>query len=805
MSEQVVGIVSPEFINQEQNKPMGAREFVLRYLKYLPWLAISAAIALIFAYVKIRYSNPIYHIQSSLLINNDQSNPGGKDEKLQELFLFKPSVNMQNEIEILKSRPLIQRVVRDLGLQTFYYNKGNVRSTMLYNDAPISLVIVSMEDSSKGLSFSINMLNDQEFMLNKETSKHHFGDIVKVTNGSCIIFRQLRIRPENFQTKEFNVSYYPLLKAAENIISNLKIVQANELATILTLSFETENIPMGEDILNTIMSVYDSTIVEDKNRISDNTQQFIKKALDTLKIELAHVEGKLSKFMEKNQAYNLDEQSKAYLNLAGESAKTSTEQDVQLRVLNFLTDYISDTQYAHKLVPTDLGIQEPSVAQLINVYNQLQLQRAANLETSTPNNPYIKSFDVSLDEVRRNLKEALGNVKQSYLIAQKKLAQKDQELQGKINAIPGMSMQFVNIGREQKILEDLVSFLLNKQLETSISSASTISNSRVIEPALGNVKPVKPNKNSLYTTYLIIGLVIPVGLITVFELLSDKVNNRVEIERATHAPILGEIGHSEDSKALVVTRNSRRFIAEQFRIIRTNLQYVIGKKEKPIIMVTSSFSGEGKSFISTNIGAVIALAGRKTVIMEFDIRKPKILSSLELKRKLGITNYIIGKATIDEIIIPVEGVENLYVIPCGPIPPNPAELLLDPRLGELMKEVRNNFEVVIMDTAPVGLVSDAITLGQFADCTLYIVRRGHTVRRLLGLIEELYTTKKLPAVSIILNDIKLESGYYGGYYGGYGYYGYGYGHEGGYFEKEAGHTRKSPIRRFRRWWSQWFS
>jgi capsular exopolysaccharide synthesis family protein len=284
--------------------------------------------------------------------------------------------------------------------------------------------------------------------------------------------------------------------------------------------------------------------------------------------------------------------------------------------------------------------------------------------------------------------------------------------------------------------------------------------------------------------------------------MSDKVSNRMEIQKATDAPILGEIGHSEDVKTLVVTTNSRRFIAEQFRIIRTNLRYITGRNETPVILVTSSFSGEGKSFISTNMGAVMALAGKKTVVMEFDIRKPKIISGLDLKRKMGITNYIIGSASFDELPVKVEGVDNFYVIPCGPIPPNPAELLLSPRLAELIQYAKRNFEVVILDTAPIGLVSDAINLAAFADCTIYIVRRGHTPRRLLGLVNDLYVNKKLPALSILLNDVKADGGQYGGYYGGYGYYGYGYNKNGGYIEDNK--LEKGFVNRIRHTLTRWF-
>jgi capsular exopolysaccharide synthesis family protein len=348
-------------------------------------------------------------------------------------------------------------------------------------------------------------------------------------------------------------------------------------------------------------------------------------------------------------------------------------------------------------------------------------------------------------------------------------------------------MQLLNKERQQKILEDLYSLLLQKKLEISLSSASTISNSKVVEPAIASGVPVSPDTKKIYTLYLAMGLLIPIGFIALKELLQDKVRGKVDVEKNTTVPIIGEIGHSEDNNSLVVKHNSRSLISEQFRIIRTNLQYVIKGVEKPVILITSSFSGEGKSFISTNMGAVMALSGKKTVIMEFDIRKPKIVSGLDLKRKMGITNYIIGKASFQELLVKVEGVDDLYVIPCGPIPPNPAEILLDKRLDDLMKEVIEHFEVVIMDTAPIGLVSDATNLARYVNTSLYIVRQGYTFRKQLGMIEEIYTNKQLPRLGLIINDVKAEGGYYGGYYGGgYGYYGggYGYGHNSGYFEDE---------------------
>ena len=300
-------------------------------------------------------------------------------------------------------------------------------------------------------------------------------------------------------------------------------------------------------------------------------------------------------------------------------------------------------------------------------------------------------------------------------------------------------------------------------------------------------------RRNIQLLHFFIGLLVPALFIFILELLDDKISTRLDIVRLTNAPVLGEVGHSYSKTTLMVTPNNRGVIAEQFRILRSNLQYVLTKSKNPDILITSTSSGEGKSFVSTNIGAVMALAGKKTIILEFDVRKPKILSQLNIPKKAGLTNFMLGKARPEDLPIPVQGSPNLFVLACGPVPPNPAELLLDTKLNELFTWLRNNFDAVVMDTAPVGMVSDAMTLSKFADATLYIVRQGHTFKKQIGLIQEFHENGKLPKVSIVLNDVKIRTGY--GYYG-YGRYGYGkgYGYNSGYFDEET-----PPPSIFERW------
>lgn len=811
MSEQHNGIASPapSFQKADLNRPLDLRELIFRYLKYLPWVLVCVALALIMAKVKIRYSIPIFRVQASLLIKDDHDIPtGGKEgDKFNELFMFRSSTNLSNEIQILKSRPLLMRVAKDLGLQTEYQNNGNIRSTILYGDLPFHMQILQQPDSVRPFSLSIEAKGNNQFLLNDDKTPHQFGDPFLFQGNQLVLVRDNAVNLKNFSALKFSINWSPLLMVGEALGGNIKIVQVNNDATILTLSQETPNVTLGEDILNTIMAVYDTMIVEDKNRIAYQTLRFIDNRLDTLKHELGNVEGSLRIFMENTQAFNIEDQSKVYMENLMKSSDDRTEQEIRMNVVDWLLKYIDDAQNNYKTVPVNLGIVEPSLEQLIVEYNRVQLEREAMLKTVPRGNQLVVTMEGSIEKLRKNIYEVLLSVKQAYVIARNKLLENESQVKSSLISLPRKSMQALNIERQQKILEDLYSFLLQKKLETTISSASTISNSKVIEPALGGNVAVKPDAKLLYISYALFGLIIPLSIIAVFEMLNDKVNSRTEIEKATQTPILGEVGHSDDSQTLVVTQNSRSFISEQFRIIRTNLQYIIGKKENPAILVTSSFSGEGKSFISTNLGAVMALTGKRTVIMEFDIRKPKILSGLDLKRNMGISNYIIGKASFEELPVAVEGVENLYVIPCGPIPPNPSELLLSPRLTQLMEEVKENFDVVIMDTAPVGLVSDAINLGQFADCSIYIVRNRYTIRRLLSFVDELYIHKKLPPMSILLNDIKLDGGLYGGYYGSYGYgtgYGYGQGHRSGYFENEGRKKKGGLSNRIRESWKRLF-
>jgi capsular exopolysaccharide synthesis family protein len=775
------------------------RELLLKYLHYLPWIALSVFLMLLFAYIKLRYATPIYKVNSKILVKKNSNPYSNSNEKFDDIFMMQSnSNNLVDEVEIIKSRFMAARVVRALDLQKQYYNKGKIRASAVHpKDMPFLLEISDATDSTESISYIVIAVNEKQFKLNQDPTLYSFDSLIDKHSYKFKLART-KLSLKNFVSNVFIVNSVPLIDIAGDLSGSILANQGEYNSNVISIGYETENIRLGEDIVNNYMSEYQKSGLEDKKQIAVNTLAFIDTQLVAAKSGLGTVEKNLQSFQEQNQIFSPELQSKLFIDEMSETNKQSVEFGMKLKIAEYLQNYISDKRYQYKLVPSSLGIEEPSLIALISEYNKAQLERETSIKLTPAGNPFIQNMDVAIEKLRKDILESLMHVGKTYQMAIQEISKKGSNVDLQIQKLPKRQKELLEVVRQQKILEELYSYLLQKKLETSIASVSTISNIKVLEYARASGLPVSPNRQSLYVLFFVIGLAIPLGIIFLKEVLNDKVKTKADIERVTTTPVLGEIGHAEESGALVVTQNNRQYIAEQFRIIRSNLQYIIPKQDKPVMMVTSSFSGEGKSFITTNLGAVLAVSGKKTVILEFDIRKPKIMDGLGLKERKGITNYIVGNLNIQEIIYPVPGVENLFVIPCGPVPPNPAEMLLDAKVVTLFQELKRLYDIVIIDTAPVGLVSDALTLGQFANAAVYIVRHNYTLKKQLGLVDNLYKSGKLPHMSIVINDVSV---------GGGGYYGYGYGHNYGYGYRQGSNVGHSGYfengKRKNSWWQFW--
>ncbi|HQV54649.1 MAG: polysaccharide biosynthesis tyrosine autokinase [Chitinophagaceae bacterium] len=758
------------------------RDVFYKYVRFLPVFILSVALALFGAYAYLRYTTPIYSTGSTMIIKSDQQQ--SKSNKFDDIFGGGKGVNIQSEMEVLKSRGLMTRVVQKQNLQYNYYVKGNIKTINIYKTGPFIIQHEELTDSLKPFTLKIKFNNEKEFKVNNDNVSVPFGKRFKNQYGT---FRLIR-NPLSGISKDYVVEYTPTSAAAGRFASAIMVApKATASAGILKISMEGTNPNQCADVVNQLMDEYGDYSKELKNKTSDQMINFITDRMDTLGIELEIAQNNLLSYIEQNKLIDIEGQTSGYFENISAADKSINEELLKMNTADFIESYLKDKKnvYGAVVVPSSLGLNDATLNELVGGYNALQIKRQELLDGNVPlNNPAVKETNGQIEKLRESLLENLSNIKRSYTKTIEALRKNSGAAQGQLQIIPYKAKRYNELKREVDNKQVLYNVLQEEKEKTAISRASTIENSQIVEKAYVASVPIKPNRRSIQIMALLLGLVVPAVFIFGAELLNDKVTTRFDVEKITDAPILGEIGHSYSEKVMIVNKTTRSMVAEQFRIIRSNLQYVIGKEERFTLLITSSFSGEGKSFLSTNVGAVLALADKKTVILEFDIRKPKVLSGLRMEKGPGLTNFLIGKNDdLGSLIQKVPETENLYVLGCGPIPPNPSELLLSEKVDELFAWLKKEFDVVIVDTAPVGMVSDAQTLSKFCDSTLYMVRQGHTFKKQITLIDEFYTQKKLPKVAVVINDVKLKTGY--GYYG-YGRYGYGYGYGyGSYYEEET--------------------
>lgn len=776
--------------NKSELWNLSIKDLFYKYVRFLPLFLLSVAICLFLAFAYLRYTTRVYSATGSMLIKSEpQQRPNNDITAILEGENTRTE-NIQNEIEVLKSRPLMQRVVKKLNLEFEYIAQGKIKDYNIYKQGPFIAEALKIKDTLSSFSMGIKFFNDHQFRVDNSPTLFTWDSLFENEHG---VFT-LKKRTPAIANTEYTVTWHPTESVAGAYAGGVRVNPKTPGTTILSINIQTTNAQLAADIVNKLMIEYDSMTVEQSNFSNRKTLEFIEGRMDNMNRELDTLQIKFLKYKQQHNLFDIEKQLPNIFQTYSEAEKQADLEDFKMTEAKDISAYLSDKKNQYSTAtPSTILLEDMSLRELITSYNSMQLQRQALLDGHTPSsNPLVKEAEGQIEQLRLKLMENLNNIRLNQVSKINRLRSQSGSAQSTLKALPLELKEYVEMERQINAKQTLYSLLQGKEEETSIKIAQTPSISTVLDQAYASTEPVKPNKRTIQILAILVGIGLPALLIFIGEVLNDKINTRFDIERLTQAPILGEIGHSFADNTLIVNKTSRTMVAEQFRIIRSNLQYVVNKPDKSVILVTSSFSGEGKSFVSTNMAAVLALAGKKTIILEFDIRKPKVLSGLHITKRPGITNYLMGKATLDELITQVPEYESLNVLACGPIPPNPSEMLLDQKVAELFREIGERFEVIVIDTAPVGMVSDALTLSKFADCTLYLVRQGHTFKKQVALIDELYRESKLPKVSIVINDVKNKPGY--GYYG-YGRYGYGYGYGYGssYYEEE-----KPPLTFFER-------
>lgn len=755
---------------------LNVRELFFKYIRYLPLYILSVALALFAAFGYLRYATEYYRSAGSIVIKDDKSSGPSTDNKIDILMQADARRNIQTEIEVLQSRPVMERVVKSLNLNFTYTAVGKIKELDVYGSVPFRMEALQIADSTASFETVFHFVNQNAFQVNNGAGRIGFNQPFKTGNGT---FRLVKTKKEDVGI-DYKVTWHPTAARAAALREGIVVVPKPNTG-ILTVTKESTSPRLAADVINQLMREYQAVTIEEKNAVTLQKLEFIDGRLDSVARQLDSINGLYVTFRQQNNVISPEVQSGAYLSRVEDASKSLNEQRVLVQNVRQIEDYLTGAGNDRLSVPSSLGIEDPTLNALVAEYNKAQQERSALLENAPEGNVVVKQATEQVSLLRNKILETTRNIKKSFGTVVGSLQSTTGQALSQISSIPSKERAALDIQRDLQTKAEIYNTLLGRREEAAITLASTISNTKILQDAQPDPTPIKPDRRGTKILAILAGLLLPTIVIVLIELFNDKISSRADIERLTDTTILGEVGHNYSAETLLVTSGNRKVIAEQFRILRSNLQYFLTHAERPVLLVTSSFSGEGKSFISTNMGAVMALASKKTVILEFDIRKPKIITGLHMEKRPGLTHYLLGKVKAEDLPVPVPGHENLFVLPCGPIPPNPSELLLDPKLDDLFVFLKQTFDVVVMDTAPVGMVSDALTLSKYADCTLYIMRQGHTYKKQIGLVDEYYREGKLPKLSVVLNDAKIRAGYgYG--YGGYGGYGYGYGE--GYFEEE---------------------
>jgi tyrosine-protein kinase Etk/Wzc len=766
-----------DFSNNENND-FDIKKVIGQILSYWYLFAIGIVVCFSLAFFYARYATPSYKINGKITID-DQSNQGlGGKASSSGSFDFSDildiSSNAYNEIDILTTRSLMTKVVNALQLNVTIYRKGNLKYEELYDEAPFNIQYISDKDSVKDVAFTV-IFNKNRINITSE----EYGEI-NAKFGAVLTFNNFKLiftkKPNRFiDDQKYRVTVTSIDKKVDQLSKIFDVQLTDKKSSTLALSFEYPNPKKGEVILSTLMNLYMASNRQNKIEIADSTIAFIDNRLKIVSSELSGVESNFEKFKQKNQLADVDAQSKALVSSVSDYQYKLNDAETQIAVANDISKYINDPSNK-RIIPSSFSVQDPVFSGAIEKYNELLINRDKLTLSYKDSNPILQNFDSQIENARIALVKSFESYKRSLNLILNQVKSKNSSLSSQVESVPGKERIFLDYSREQDLKQQLYLFLLQKKEQTAISRTSTTSSARIIDPAKSDFAPYKPQAAIIYAVGFLLGLIIPFSYLYIKNLLQIRISSKTDITNATSVPILGEIGHNASEISLVVAGNSRAVIAEQFRALRTNLQFVLKQGTANIIMVTSSMSGEGKSFIAVNLASVLSLTGKRVILLEFDLRKPKLSENLGVDHNInGFTNYVMSESReIEPYIKPLFFSENCFLMSSGPIPPNPTELLMSPKFDNLMLYLKKNFDYVIIDSAPIGLVSDAQVIEQHVDLSIYVLRQNYTYKSQINIINDLKNQQKFKNLYIITNDISTKQGGYYGYGHGYGY-GYGYG------------------------------
>lgn len=761
-------------------------------LKYWYLVILSLGIALFSAYLVNRYAVRIYPVSMSILIKESEE-ASGNAEILYNNPLVQGYRNYYNELYIIKSYPLVQNVVDNLGFVASFYKTGNVKTTEVYKSIPVYISLLS--NPLQVSKFEFTVLSEDKFQLrlyagddvSVEKQVFQFNDTINYYNNRFIIRKRAVNGLDNFIDEAYILQFNSSINITRSYINRLKVDWAEEGASVINMHINGA-LPAKEiDFMNKLAEIYRDKDLDKKRQTAARSLVFIEDQLSNISDSLLWYETQLENFKENNSVVDISGQAEKVLLKIENLGDKQVAINVYNRYLDYLNRHLYDSSNLNYVIlPTSVGINDPVLVALVTKMMEIQLQIKSYSSSQQINNPFLSQMHTELENLKESISESIANIEATNKIEEEEIGKKIRNYENELSRLPKAERKFITIQRNYRFNENLFTFLTQKRAEAGITKASETSDISVVNPAMQSGGAITPNSRGNYIKSIVLGLGFPLFLFLVIEYLNNKVQSKEDIEKLSKIPFSGMVGHNSTDTNLVVYNRPKSAVSEAFRSLRSNLNYFTENKDKKVFLVTSSISGEGKTFTSINLGTVLAYSGKKTVIVGADMRKPKIFLDFGLSNSKGLSSVLANQEKAKDVIQPTF-IKNLYLISAGPIPPNPSEMLMKNDMEVLLQQLTEEFDYVILDTPPVALVTDAFVLSKFADHTIFITRQGVTPLQAVKNFGEIYKDGRIGNISVVLNDVKNNRlGY------GYGYgYAYGYGYSYGYYADEP--SRKTPF------------